>query len=461
MDHMFHSDVWMHILSYVNVVDACNSLLFVSKRFFYLASQYQEILAQPQLAAAATPEECLRKLTHKPTLVLGFQGADGADRIPRHVPDNAVVLGARTTDVQSNIAGNVTTDNSILMASFGPDTVVTPFFNELPEDEEDYQVMIVYVCGQGYYAAESFLSEFQSQHPTATIVGGICEGGYVSDFSTLRGIRHVNSGIFGILGRNMPLQSVVSRGVKSLTENSTWRVQQACLVTPDDEEYIFVGHEDPYHSITKICNEETGTITPPTAMLHRYRPDFCGLQREGTGGFELNVLNPISLQTNSIILMTDGSPEQTQSLENAQLDFFSLDGEECKKHLDWTLQQLKKQTQDETILGAVMFSCSGRGPDARSLLRESMADATRFHKHFPETPCCGFYAGGEIGPMALARCHDNVFQRGKAAVQGFTAVFALFIVPVAQPRTYELDDSDENVALFVRNRLGILDEMEE
>lgn len=259
----------------------------------------------------------------------------------------------------------------------------------------------------------------------------------------------------------MPLKSVVSRGVQSLTDDNPWTVQEVRLVTPDDEEYIFVGHEDPYHCITKICNSETGTVSSPNGLLHRYQPDFCGLQREGTDGFELNVLNPISLQTNSIILMTDGSAEQTESLQNAQLDLFSLDGEECKKHLDWTLQQLKKQAQEETILGAVMFSCNGRGPDARSLLRESMADATRFHKHFATTPCCGFYAGGEIGPMALAGRHDNVFQRGKAAVQGFTAVFALFIVPVAQPRSYELNDSDENVAMFVRNILGLLDEQSE
>ena len=102
-----------------------------------------------------------------------------------------------------------------------------------------------------------------------------------------------------------------------------------------------------------------------------------------------------------------------------------------------------------------MFSCNGRGPSARSLLRELMSDATCFHKHFETLPCCGFYAGGEIGPMAYAKCKSTVFQRGKVEVQAFTVVFALFIVPMEQPRAYHLDDSDENVAAFVRNRLGI------
>lgn len=461
---MLHSDVWMHILSYVNVVDACNTLQFVSKRFFYLSIQLQEnLLQQAQLAAASTPSECLRKLTHKPTLVLSFNDEDEEEDMPSCVPEDAIVLGARATEVQSNLGKDVNTNNSVMMLSFGPETRITPFFNEVPEDEEDYDVMIVYVCGNGYYMAETFVSAFQAQHPNATIVGGMCQGGYISDSNTLNGIRRVTSGIFGILGRNMPLRSVVSRGVKSLTDHEPWRVHEVKLVYQEDSEYIFVGHEDPYHSITKICK---GTLPPtsPIGLLTQLEPDFCGLQRDGTNAFELHHLNPISLQTNSIILMTDGSEEQTKSLENAQLDLFSLDGEECKKHLDWTLKQLKEQTQDETILGAVMFSCNGRGPDARSLLRERMSDATKFHKHFPTTPCCGFYAGGEIGPLALAGSHGNVFQRGKVAVQGFTVVFALFIVPAAQPRTFELDDSEENVAIFVQERLGpivVADEDEE
>jgi hypothetical protein len=456
-DEILHSDVWLHVFSYISVLDACNSLQFVSKRFFYLSTLLQELAAGPQLAAAPTAPKCLEKLTRKPALVLSFQqdGTGGVQSVPACVPDGAVLLGATASDVQSNMNGAVTTGPSVVMLGFGPDTVVMPFFNELPDDSEDYDVMIVYACGHGYHYAEPFVSAFQAKCPDATIVGGMCEGGFVSDDNNTldaHGIRQVTSGIFGVLGKNMPLRSVVSRGVKSLTDNVPWRVQEAKLVYHEDEEYIFIGNDYPYHCITKIC-KDTVPPTSPTALLSTLSPDFCGLQRNDGNGFELHVLNPISIQTDSIILMTDGSGEQTKSLVNAQLDLFSLDGDECKRHMDWTLQQLKEQTRDETILGAVMFSCNGRGPRARSLLREAMSDATRFHKHFENIPCCGFYAGGEIGPMALAGSHHHVFQRGKVAVQGFTAVFALFIVPATQPRAFDLDDSDENVANFVRDRL--------
>ena len=41
----------------------------------------------------------------------------------------------------------------------------------------------------------------------------------------------------------------------------------------------------------------------------------------------------------------------------------------------------------------------------------------------------GFFAGGEIGPEALAMQNVNNDFRNKAAIQGFTAVYGVFFVP--------------------------------
>jgi hypothetical protein len=226
----------------------------------------------------------------------------------------------------------------------------------MPEQEDGYQVIIVYVCGSAYDFADGFIARLQARHPNATIVGGICEGGFVSTVADGT-ITHVESGIFGIMARNMPLKSIVSRGVKSLL-NVLYYVHEVQLVRSTDEEYIFMGLEEPYHHITAIRNYK-GKVTSPMSLLARHQPDFCGLRRVGMDGFELNELSPISYQTNSIILMTDGSREQEESLENAKLDLFHIDGQTCRQQMDWMLSQLKKQTQDQVILGAVMFSCNG------------------------------------------------------------------------------------------------------
>lgn len=98
-----------------------------------------------------------------------------------------------------------------------------------------------------------------------------------------------------------------------------------------------------------------------------------------------------------------------------------------------------------------MISCNGRGPE-QSMLEEEMADARRFARAFPGVPCIGFYAGGEIGPEARARKLDP-FNTGKACIQGFTAVFGVFIVPERSEKFEVLDDMPETVRNFLRYRL--------
>ena len=83
---------------------------------------------------------------------------------------------------------------------------------------------------------------------------------------------------------------------------------------------------------------------------------------------------------------------------------------------------------------------------------EEMFDAKRFHERFPTTPCLGFYAGGEIGPKAMAGNSEDIYQRGKATLQGFTAVFALFIAPTINIKDFSIDDSPENVAKYMDSK---------
>ena len=88
-----------------------------------------------------------------------------------------------------------------------------------------------------------------------------------------------------------------------------------------------------------------------------------------------------------------------------------------------------------------MFSCGARGPGAQ-FMGERSFDATAFATQFPGTPLLGFYAGGEIGPQAIADAPlpaagdsggDKAAlawgRQGMACLQGFTAVLGLFSVP--------------------------------
>jgi hypothetical protein len=370
-----------------------------------------------------------------------------------------------------------------------------------------WKAMIVYACGNGAADVESFVSTMQEALPEAAIIGGICSQGYVSEliphyskeelsqmsnrelqnlnqrlespasgamekselvdciYAVLSAskkqtavLNHVDDAIFGVvLGGEAPVRSMVSRGVRSVTygtpqASSTYVAHDVILSRPGDDSFMFHVSDDlkPIHMIRQIRDTETGKIMPATELMAKISDgaDFVGVQRPGQDGFELHMLSPYCQATQSYLIMTDGSPQQVASLENAQLDFFVLNGQACLEDMDRTVEKLQEQTLGEEILGAIMFSCSGRGPERGGLIEEAMADATRFAKGFPQVPCLGFYAGGEIGPLALAG-NDNVFQTGRAAVQGFTAVFCLFIVPVLeQSPIYHLDDCRENVQAF-------------
>jgi small ligand-binding sensory domain FIST len=96
-------------------------------------------------------------------------------------------------------------------------------------------------------------------------------------------------------------------------------------------------------------------------------------------------------------------------------------GQTVKFHIrDWEtadadLRQLlaaARQQADGAVRGALLFSCNGRGT---RMFPEPHHDAIAIGKALGDIPLAGFFAAGELGPVA-----------GKNFVHGFTASIALF-----------------------------------
>uniref|UniRef100_A0A7S4EMS7 FIST C-domain domain-containing protein n=1 Tax=Pseudo-nitzschia australis TaxID=44445 RepID=A0A7S4EMS7_9STRA len=268
------------------------------------------------------------------------------------------------------------------------------------------------------------------------------------------------AGIIGVfLGGNVPIKSVVSRGVHSVLNNNGPPLPHSNLIVQEESLTTFGHNQPPIHLIHKIRDDDTGIVYSSIQLMDKYGPsaestiDFLGLKRRGQDGFQLKSLNELTQAMGAFAILTDGSETELESMEGAELDFFCLNGKACMEDMDRTMLQLRQQTEGEEILGALMYTCNGRGPEPGCLIPEEMSDAKRFANAFPRVPCLGFYAAGEYGPVALAG-NENIFQTGRASLQGFTAVFALFVVPVKNlPATYDLDDSIHNVQQFVRHQL--------
>jgi hypothetical protein len=145
--------------------------------------------------------------------------------------------------------------------------------------------------------------------------------------------------------------------------------------------------------------------------------------------------------------------------------FYQLSAEHCLSDASAQLGRAKDQlaSQGRELMGALMFSCGGRGP--HPFAGKAMMDAEAFKEAFPSAPMTGFYAGGEIGPQAMADASGQIAtQTGNAALQGFTAVFGLFSVPIKLKRDGSflpstIDTSPGALASYLAGRETPMDEV--
>lgn len=485
-----------------------------------LAHAVDQIQSPPNLVLAfntqsSTLAESLPVSVPDDTVILGVVASQIQTGCQGHLDYKskaAVMLGSLSGDARVKPLC-FTADNS----SNFDQQAFDDYYDELATEGDDWKVFMVYACDIGSDFVEPFIHGLQGRYPEATIVGGICYEGYVSvpvekrtkgELSQILSVNllrlnkclggpppapglakkelveHVyqvmqtkkyrlemleEGGICGVAlgGQDVPVRSMVSRGVKSLTRGSAsdtrpstnFTVLQAEYIKPTDEGYMFTGEDPPpYHLIRRIRDNDSGKVYSPVEFVTAFgQSAFLGVRRIGEDGFSLHMPHPISLNLNAFMLViseNSSTEVEEESYENAHVDLLDLDGKACMDDMTNATRKLQEQTQGEKLLGAVMISCNGRGPTAGGLISEDMSDATRFAKAFPDVPCLGFYAGGEIGPEAKAGC-ESAFQVGKTALQGFTAVFALFIVPIIDLSGVDLDDCSENVEQFVRSRLGV------
>jgi len=558
-----------------------NTATETSKAQTLVQSAVQTLQSPPHLALCFNAEN-RRSFSNSLLSSSSSSSSPLHQELPRWLPKHAATLGVVSSSIQTcNMPqhGELNCESSagIMLAHLPGTTAVQPFCWEMPSDvfpprasavtacrsilqqlknprleqeQYDYQVFLVYACGEEAGLVDDFVTQLQAAYPQSTIVGGICSTGYVSQptanvtrsdveqldmmellawYRGLTGaspeiddtekgpyvelvwelvqsqpyrIRTIESGaIFGVgLAGQVPVRSVVSRGVQSLTNSNgvreprqTFQIHEAQLHNPSDPEYMFTTGRSsaggasqqppPYHLVKSVRHVETGKIFTLRELANQFHhPDFIGLQRpanpqtgeRGDDGFFLHQPHPLSFQLNAYLFLlnqneagvtgegafaNNGALSANASLQGAYMDLLDLTAESCLRDMDSTMASLREETEDEDVLGAIMISCAARGPSASSMLHESMADATRFAKEFSNVPCLGFYAGGEIGPLALAAVGDqkrtSLFRRGQATLQGFTAVFALFIVPKFRlPQDLLLNDDPNSVNQYMEHKYG-------
>jgi small ligand-binding sensory domain FIST len=100
-----------------------------------------------------------------------------------------------------------------------------------------------------------------------------------------------------------------------------------------------------------------------------------------------------------------------------RIQFHLRDARTSADDLETLLQRYQSQSFKDLMppLGALMFSCMGRG---KNLYQEPNFDSRLFHKYLGQVPLSGFFCGGEIGPIG-----NTTF------LHGFTSVFGILRQP--------------------------------
>lgn len=489
----------------------------VSRLFLLLVLEVQR---QPSLIADVGPVEKVlsqigSRLVATPTIgfLFGIQDLkrpEVTQKITEKLPPGCHIIGAASYELQALVPPDregatqlqVTEDAqdiSLMLGSF-PEAVAQSFYITGSQCHEisvarstadahnlvqkygfptgaEWKTVVLIMSGStlqsGRLNPEKVIGAFQRGSHETAIIGGAA-GRQLLLFS--RGVCNVmDGGIVGLaLKGDVPLTAMVSRGCTPLTTSLRSRGARVEKWSDDDEGEA---EEDQAVYIPELVQGDGSTIQPIQVAIHAQQksqrsPLFAGIRPTASGGgYLLDQLGQANFRQGGALLVPFDSKlgwnasslaEQSQATDDSapsvecEVKFFQLEAEACKNDLSRLLGFVKDQCEakEEIVLGAVMFTCGGRG---LQFFKENYVDASLFKAAFPTLPLIGFWAGGEIGPQALAESAPvEATRTGRACLQGFTAVFGLFKAPVPKPRTAFIMLADADVPVEVQKSFARL-----
>jgi small ligand-binding sensory domain FIST len=95
-----------------------------------------------------------------------------------------------------------------------------------------------------------------------------------------------------------------------------------------------------------------------------------------------------------------------------RIQFHLRDAHTSAEDLELLLSRYQQQNSSNTAVGALLFSCLGRG---ERLYNQPNFDSELFLRYFPDIPLGGFFCNGEIGPVG-----NTTF------LHGYTSAFGIF-----------------------------------
>ncbi|MBD2101066.1 FIST C-terminal domain-containing protein [Leptolyngbya sp. FACHB-261] len=257
-------------------------------------------------------------------------------------------------------------------------------------------------------AVTDLLQGLDFAYPSAVKVGGLASGGRALESYGLFYNRLEHTGILGLaLTGNIAVESVVAQGCRPIGET--------LQITEVERNNIIVKLDS--RSPLEVLQETVASLSEADRQLAQ-QALFVGVATDPFklklehGDFLIRNLMGVDPRSGALAIADRVRPGQ-------RIQFHLRDARTSAEDLELVLNRFLRSRSDREPVGALMFSCVGRGAE---LYDEVDFDSNLFSRHFQDVPLGGFFCNGEIGPVG-----------GTTFLHGFTSVFGIFSPAAPEP----------------------------
>lgn len=245
---------------------------------------------------------------------------------------------------------------------------------------------------------DALLAGFTGRHPGAPVVGGMASGTQGPGqalFLTNDGI--LEEGAVGVaIGGAVRMDPVVSQGCRPVGHHF--------VITKAQQNVILgLGGKPALGQLRTVFN----TVDPSDRTLMQTALHVGRVVDERKSSFDrgdLLVRNLLGIDPRNEALAINDFVRPGQSIQ-----FMVRDSAAASEDLALLLSS---ESRRGPVLGAMLFSCNGRG---KRFFGSANHDIAALHREIGDVPTAGFFANGEIGPVG-----------GEPFLHGYTASIALF-----------------------------------
>ncbi|HXH86648.1 MAG TPA: FIST N-terminal domain-containing protein [Nitrospira sp.] len=247
------------------------------------------------------------------------------------------------------------------------------------------------------------LSVMADRYPNGQAIGGLAGGGHgAGENRLIRNIVVFDGGLIGVqLSGPLAIRTVISQGCCPIGERF--------MITRSDHNLIYELSgkpalerlQDAFESLEALQRQEAHRALHVGIVIDEHRSQF------ERGDFLVRNLVGADQQAGAIAI---GDVVQ----EGQTIQFHLCDAKSASEDLHVLLAADRAKHQSKP-LGALMFSCCGRG---EGLFGQAHHDSRVLQERMGRIPLAGFFAQGEIGPVG-----------GRNFLHGYTASMAIFSEP--------------------------------